>query len=33
MLHRVSAAPAHQRQGIGNALIWEGLSRLKEMNA
>jgi putative acetyltransferase len=29
----VSVLPAYQRQGIGEALIWEGLSRLKEMNA
>ena len=29
----VSVLPAYQRQGIGKALIWEGLSRLKEMNA
>jgi putative acetyltransferase len=29
----VSVLPAYQRQGIGRALIWEGLSRLKEMNA
>jgi putative acetyltransferase len=29
----VSVAPAYQRQGIGKALVWEGLSRLKEMNA
>jgi putative acetyltransferase len=29
----VSVLPEHQRQGIGKALIWEGLSRLKELNA
>lgn len=29
----VSVLPAYQRQGIGNALIKEGLSRLKNMNA
>jgi putative acetyltransferase len=29
----VSVSPAHQRQGIGKALIQEGLSRLKDMNA
>ena len=29
----VSVAPEHQRQGIGRALIREGLSRLKNMNA
>jgi putative acetyltransferase len=29
----VSVLPAYQRQGIGEALIWEGLSRLKEMHA
>jgi putative acetyltransferase len=29
----VSVLPAYQRQGIGNALIREGLSRLKDMNA
>lgn len=29
----VSVLPAYQRQGIGKALIWEGLSRLREMNA
>jgi len=29
----VSVFPAYQRQGIGKALIWEGLSRLREMNA
>ncbi|MCK7579927.1 MAG: N-acetyltransferase [Chromatiales bacterium] len=29
----VSVLPAHQRQGIGTALILEGLSRLKAMNA
>jgi len=29
----VSVLPAYQRQGIGKALIQEGLSRLKEMNA
>jgi putative acetyltransferase len=29
----VSVLPAHQRQGIGKALIREGLSRLKDMNA
>ena len=29
----VSVLPAHQRQGIGKALIWEGLSRLKDLNA
>ena len=29
----VSVLPEHQRQGIGKALIWEGLSRLKDMNA
>jgi putative acetyltransferase len=29
----VSVLPAYQRQGIGKALIHEGLSRLKDMNA
>lgn len=29
----VSVLPAHQRQGIGKALITEGLSRLKDLNA
>lgn len=29
----VSVAPEHQRQGVGKALILEGLSRLKDMNA
>jgi putative acetyltransferase len=29
----VSVLPAYQRRGIGRALIWEGLSRLKEMKA
>jgi putative acetyltransferase len=29
----VSVLPAYQRQGIGKALIREGLSRLREMNA
>src|SRR5512137_2625147 len=29
----VSVLPEYQRQGIGKALIWEGLSRLKDMNA
>lgn len=29
----VSVLPKHQRQGIGKALIQEGLSRLKGMNA
>jgi putative acetyltransferase len=29
----VSVLPEHQRRGIGKALIWEGLSRLKELNA
>ena len=29
----VSVLPAYQRQGIGKALIREGLSRLKEMHA
>jgi putative acetyltransferase len=29
----VSVAPAYQRQGVGQALIREGLSRLKEMKA
>jgi putative acetyltransferase len=29
----VSVLPAYQRQGIGKALIWEGLSRLKDLNA
>ena len=29
----VSVLPAYQRQGIGKALIQEGLSRLKTMNA
>lgn len=29
----VSVLPEYQRQGIGKALIEEGLSRLKEMNA
>ncbi len=29
----VSVLPEHQRQGIGNTLIKEGLSRLKDMHA
>ena len=29
----VSVLPEHQRQGIGKALIGEGLSRLKDLNA
>ena len=29
----VSVLPAYQRQGIGKALIQEGLARLKDMNA
>ena len=29
----VSVLPEHQRRGIGKALIWEGLSRLKDLNA
>jgi len=29
----VSVLPEYQRQGIGKALIWEGLSRLREINA
>jgi len=29
----VSVSPEHQRKGIGKALIHEGLSRLKKMNA
>jgi putative acetyltransferase len=29
----VSVLPEHQRKGIGKALIGEGLSRLKDMNA
>lgn len=29
----VSVLPAYQRQGIGKALIWEGLARLRAMNA
>ncbi len=29
----VSVLPEHQRQGIGKALIQEGLSRLRDMNA
>ena len=29
----VSVMPAHQRRGIGKALITEGLSRLKDLNA
>ncbi|MBW1719203.1 MAG: N-acetyltransferase, partial [Deltaproteobacteria bacterium] len=29
----VSVLPAYQRQGIGKAMILEGLSRLKDMNA
>jgi putative acetyltransferase len=29
----VSVLPEHQRQGIGKALIWEGLSRVKDLNA
>ncbi len=29
----VSVLPAHQRQGIGNALVLEGLSRLKALGA
>jgi putative acetyltransferase len=28
----VSVLPAYQRQGIGKALIWEGLSRLKDID-
>ena len=28
----VSVLPEYQRQGIGKALIWEGLSRLKDLN-
>lgn len=31
--YRVSVVPAYQRQGIGKALIGEGLLRLSEMNA
>lgn len=29
----VSVLPEYQRQGVGNALVREGISRLKEMNA
>jgi putative acetyltransferase len=29
----VSVLPTYQRQGIGKALIWEGLSRLRDMDA
>jgi putative acetyltransferase len=29
----VSVAPAYQRQGVGQALMREGLSRLKDMKA
>lgn len=29
----VSVLPAYQRQGVGKALIWEGLAKLKERNA
>jgi putative acetyltransferase len=29
----VSVLPAYQRMGIGAALIWEGLSRLKDLGA
>jgi putative acetyltransferase len=29
----VSVLPAYQRQGVGKALVWEGLSRLKDMDA
>jgi putative acetyltransferase len=29
----VSVLPEHQRQGLGKTLIWEGLSRLKDLNA
>ena len=29
----VSVLPEQQRRGIGKALIWEGLSRLKDLNA
>ena len=29
----VSVLPEHQRKGIGKALIYEGLSRLKDLNA
>ena len=29
----ISVLPEFQRQGVGKALIWEGLSRLKEMGA
>jgi putative acetyltransferase len=29
----VSVLPEYQRQGVGKALIWEGLSRLKTMQA
>lgn len=29
----VSVFPDYQRQGIGQRLIWKGLSRLKELNA
>jgi putative acetyltransferase len=29
----VSVLPAYQRQGIGKALIWEGLSRLQRLHA
>jgi putative acetyltransferase len=29
----VSVLSEYQRQGIGKALIWEGLSRLKDLNA
>ena len=29
----VSVLPAYQRQGVGKALIWEGLSRLRKIDA
>jgi putative acetyltransferase len=29
----VSVLPEYQRKGVGQALIWEGLSRLKKLNA
>ena len=29
----VSVLPDYQRKGVGQALIWEGLSRLKKLNA
>jgi putative acetyltransferase len=29
----VSVLPDYQKRGIGKALIWEGLARLKQMNA